>query len=51
MLGIVVGAAILLTAAWILFRKIRVFSRSGCGSCPYCGGCRAEKKPRNKKCG
>ena len=44
MLGTAIGAAILLTAAGILLKKIRAFScskgQSGCDACPYCHSCR-----------
>ena len=43
MLGTAIGAAILLTAAGILLKKIRAFShtkgQSGCDACPYCHNC------------
>lgn len=52
MLGTAIGTAILLTAAGILFRKIRAFSRSkgqsGCDACPYCHSCRRTKVEKNK---
>lgn len=51
MLGTAIGAAILLTAAGILLKKIRSFSRSkgqsGCDACPYCHRCRRTKAGKN----
>ena len=53
MLGTAIGAAILLTAAGILLRKIRTFSRSkgqsGCDACPYCHSCRRTKTVKKKQ--
>lgn len=53
MLGTAIGAAILLTAAGILLRKIRAFSRSkgqsGCDACPYCHSCCRTKTVEKKQ--
>ena len=47
MIGILIGAALLALAAWILLKKIRAFTRSGgqsgCDACPYCQSCRKRK--------
>ena len=51
-IGTAIGAAILLTAAGILLKRIRAFSRSkgqsGCDACPYCHSCRRTTAKKNK---
>ena len=53
MLGTAIGTAILLTAAGILLRKLRAFSRSkgqsGCDACPYCHSCRRTKTAKKTR--
>lgn len=53
MLGTAIGAAILLTAAGILLKRIRAFSRSkgqsGCDACPYCHSCRRTKTVKKNR--
>ena len=52
MLGTAIGAAILLTAAGILLKKIRAVScskgQSGCDACPYCHSCRRAKVEKTR---